>query len=34
MEEQKKKRADVGVETGREDWTRVLTTLMCCSSKL
>ena len=34
MEEQKKKRAGVGVETERENWTRLWTPLMCCFSKL
>ena len=33
-EEQKKKRAGVGVETERENWTRLWTPLTCCSSKL
>ena len=34
MEEQKKIRAGTGVETERENWIRLWTPLMCCSSKL
>ena len=34
MEEQKKNRAGAGVETERENWTRLWMPLMCCSSKL